>query len=86
MILFPSIEFNASKSTDKYWPLTITFPGTLATGGGGGAVIHDFRLALQADEKERCFSSVCGPNGKVYRFRPPLTVCLTENFSVSVRR
>jgi hypothetical protein len=32
-------------------------------------VIHDFRLALQADEKERCFSSVCGPNGKVYRFQ-----------------
>jgi hypothetical protein len=69
MILFPSIKFNASKNTGKFLPLTIEFRGTLATAGGGGAVIHDFRLALQADEKERCFSSVCGPNGKVYRFQ-----------------
>jgi hypothetical protein len=64
MMLFPSIEFNAYKSTGKYWSLTTTFRGTLATAGGGGA----------ADEKERCFSSVCGPNGKVYRFRPPFRV------------
>jgi hypothetical protein len=52
--------------------------------GGGGAVIHDFRLGLQADDVFRLLFVAQTGKFIVSVLRPP--VCLTKNFSVSVRQ